>query len=74
MLFNSWTSHFYALLIHPTESKILLEKSNNNYNLPLVKSNQGIWLDNLIKVNTKLGNEFKRVLFNIKVKEVKREK
>ncbi len=57
MLFKSWTSHFYALLIHPTESKILLEKSNNNYNLPLVKSNQGIWLDNFQAIKDLMEQE-----------------
>ena len=46
MLFKSWQSCFYALLLHPTEAKVLIQSSNDNYFLPYVEINQAIWLSN----------------------------
>ena len=45
-LFYSWKSYFDALLLHPTEAKVLIQSSNNNYCLPCVEINKQIWFDN----------------------------
>lgn len=41
-LFKSWKSHFHALLLHPTEAKVLLQTNCNQYFLPSVEINQRI--------------------------------
>ena len=46
MLFKPWKFCFDALLLDPTEAKILIRSSNDNYCLPGVEINQKISLDN----------------------------
>ena len=53
----SWKSHFYALLLHPTEAKVLIRLSNNNCCLPRIKINQGIWLSNFQAIKDAMEQE-----------------
>ena len=45
-LFEFRKSCFYALLLHPTEAKVLIQSSNDIYDLPYIEINKAIWLDN----------------------------
>ena len=51
-LFKSWKSHFHALLLHPTEAKILLKRNCNKYFLPSVEINQRIQLYDFEPIKT----------------------
>ncbi|MDJ0530999.1 MAG: phosphotransferase [Xenococcaceae cyanobacterium MO_207.B15] len=55
--FKSWQSYFYALLLHPTEAKVLMRSHNNNYFLPRIKINQGIWLSNVQVIKDAMEQE-----------------
>ena len=57
MLFQSWKSCFYALLLHPTEAKVSLQSSNSNYCLPYVEINKGIWLSNFKVIKDAIEQE-----------------
>lgn len=46
MLFKPWKSYFYALLIHPTEAKVLIISRDEYYCLPCVEINKNIGFDN----------------------------
>ena len=42
-LFKPWKSYFYALLLHPTEAKVLLRSNQDNYYLPHVEIGKKVW-------------------------------
>ena len=53
-IFEFWQSCFYALLLHPTEPQVLLQSNKDNYCLPFVEINKGIWLGNFQAVKDAL--------------------
>lgn len=49
-IFEFWKSCFFALLLHPTEAKVLLQSNKGNYYLPYVEINKRILLDDFKSV------------------------
>ncbi len=57
MLFKSWKSYFYALLLHPTEAKVLIRSSNDNYYLPRIEITKRIWPSNFKAIKDAMEQE-----------------
>ena len=56
-LFQPWKSHFHVLLLHPTEAKVLLQKSLDRYCLPSVEINQRVQLGNVETIKAATESE-----------------
>ncbi|MBE7384129.1 MAG: hypothetical protein F6J95_022250 [Leptolyngbya sp. SIO1E4] len=46
-LFKPWKSHFYVLLLHPADAKVLRQTNYDQYGLPVVEVNQHVQLFNV---------------------------
>ncbi|MGK7935387.1 MAG: phosphotransferase family protein [Xenococcaceae cyanobacterium] len=56
-LFKPWKSCFYVLLLHPTEAKVLIRSSNDNYCLPYAEINKEIWFDDFQAIKNTIEQE-----------------
>lgn len=56
-LFKPWKSHFYALLLHPTEAKVLLKTNCNQHFLPSVEITQQVQSYDFEPIKTAIEKE-----------------
>lgn len=56
-LLKPWKSHFHALLLHPTEAKVLLRNKHDQYCLPSVEINQRISLYDVVTIKEAIEEE-----------------
>ncbi len=57
MFFLSWKSYLHALLLHPSQAKILIRSRGHNHYLPFIEINKGIWLDNFKAIKNVMETE-----------------
>ena len=57
MFFLSWKSHLHALLIDPSQAKILIRSRGHNHYLPFIEIDKGIWLDNFKAIKNAMEAE-----------------
>ena len=56
-IFELWKSYIHVLLLHPTESKVLLQSNKDNYHLPCVDVNQRIFFDDFESVKDAINEK-----------------
>lgn len=56
-IFEFWKSYIYVLLLHSTESQVLLQSNNDNYHLPCVDVTQRILFDDFESVKNAIDEK-----------------